>query len=108
MLKHVKAQLIMIKNLFGISKQRMILRYHVQLKMKSTKASRYFSEKWSESRGRRRKYALYTRSSRRFAKSAVIYCPGKAANAGGVAVSALEMSQNAERLAWSFEKLTVC
>ena len=66
MLKHVKAQLIMIKNLFGISKQRMILRYHVQLKMKSTKASRYFSEKWSESRGRRRKYALYTRSSRRF------------------------------------------
>ena len=40
-----------------------------------------------------------------FAKSAVIYCPGKAANAGGVAVSALEMSQNAERLAWSFEKV---
>ena len=30
---------------------------------------------------------------------------GKAANAGGVAVSALEMSQNAERLAWSFEKV---
>ena len=32
MLKHVKAQLIMIKNLFGISKQRMTLRYHVQHK----------------------------------------------------------------------------
>lgn len=35
----------------------------------------------------------------------VYYCPGKAANAGGVAVSALEMSQNAERLSWSFEKV---
>lgn len=36
-------------------------------------------------------------------KAKVIYCPGKAANAGGVAVSALEMSQNSERSAWSFE-----
>lgn len=35
----------------------------------------------------------------------VRYCPGKAANAGGVAVSALEMSQNSERLSWSFEKV---
>lgn len=35
----------------------------------------------------------------------VIYCPGKAANAGGVAVSALEMSQNSERLSWSFEQV---
>lgn len=35
----------------------------------------------------------------------VHYCPGKAANAGGVAVSALEMSQNSERLSWSFEKV---
>lgn len=35
----------------------------------------------------------------------VIYCPGKAANAGGVAVSALEMSQNSERLSWTFEKV---
>ncbi len=32
-----------------------------------------------------------------------MYGPAKAANAGGVAVSALEMSQNSERLAWSFE-----
>lgn len=38
-------------------------------------------------------------------KAGVYYCPGKAANAGGVAVSALEMSQNAERLSWSFEKV---
>ena len=42
MLKHVKAQLIMIKNLFGISKQRMTLRYHVQHKMKSTKSKPLF------------------------------------------------------------------
>ncbi|HCM90299.1 MULTISPECIES: NADP-specific glutamate dehydrogenase [Vagococcus] len=35
----------------------------------------------------------------------VIYCPGKAANAGGVAVSALEMAQNAQRLPWTFEKV---
>ncbi len=33
----------------------------------------------------------------------VVYCPGKAANAGGVAVSALEMSQNSARLSWTFE-----
>ncbi|MHC5373263.1 NADP-specific glutamate dehydrogenase [Enterococcus sp. LJL120] len=33
----------------------------------------------------------------------IIYCPGKAANAGGVAVSALEMAQNSQRLNWSFE-----
>lgn len=38
-------------------------------------------------------------------KAGVLYCPGKAANAGGVAVSALEMSQNSERLSWSFEKV---
>ena len=31
-----------------------------------------------------------------------MYGPAKAANAGGVAVSALEMSQNSQRLAWSF------
>ncbi len=35
----------------------------------------------------------------------IIYCPGKAANAGGVAVSALEMAQNAQRLPWTFEKV---
>ena len=35
----------------------------------------------------------------------VIFGPGKAANAGGVATSALEMSQNSERLSWSFEEV---
>ena len=35
----------------------------------------------------------------------VLFCPGKAANAGGVATSALEMSQNSERLSWSFEEV---
>ena len=34
----------------------------------------------------------------------VVFAPGKAANAGGVAVSALEMSQNSMRIAWSFEE----
>lgn len=38
-----------------------------------------------------------------FRKSGVLYGPGKASNAGGVAVSGLEMSQNSERLSWSFE-----
>ena len=33
----------------------------------------------------------------------VLYAPGKAANAGGVATSALEMQQNATRDSWSFE-----
>ena len=35
----------------------------------------------------------------------VIFAPGKASNAGGVATSALEMSQNSERLSWSFEEV---
>ncbi len=35
----------------------------------------------------------------------VLFCPGKAANAGGVATSALEMSQNSERLHWTFEEV---
>ena len=35
----------------------------------------------------------------------VFFLPGKAANAGGVATSALEMSQNGERLQWTFEKV---
>ena len=38
-------------------------------------------------------------------ESGVLFCPGKAANAGGVATSALEMSQNSERLSWSFEEV---
>ncbi len=33
----------------------------------------------------------------------VLFCPGKASNTGGVATSALEMSQNSERISWSFE-----
>lgn len=37
-----------------------------------------------------------------FIKCKVLFLPGKAANAGGVAVSALEMSQNSARLNWSF------
>lgn len=38
-------------------------------------------------------------------KNGVYFVPGKAANAGGVATSALEMSQNSERLSWSFEEV---
>ena len=38
-------------------------------------------------------------------KNGVLFVPGKAANAGGVATSALEMSQNSERLSWSFEEV---
>lgn len=38
-------------------------------------------------------------------ETGVIYGPGKAANAGGVATSGLEMSQNSERLSWSFEEV---
>ncbi len=35
----------------------------------------------------------------------VLFVPGKAANAGGVATSALEMTQNSERLSWTFEEV---
>ena len=38
-------------------------------------------------------------------KNGVIFAPGKAANAGGVATSALEMPQNSERLSWTFEEV---
>ena len=40
-----------------------------------------------------------------FQQSGILFCPGKAANAGGVATSALEMSQNSERLSWTFEEV---
>ena len=40
-----------------------------------------------------------------FQQNGVLFASGKAANAGGVAVSALEMSQNAMRISWSFEKV---
>ena len=35
----------------------------------------------------------------------MLFVPGKASNAGGVATSALEMSQNSERLSWTFEEV---
>ncbi|ROR26421.1 glutamate dehydrogenase (NADP+) [Mobilisporobacter senegalensis] len=38
-------------------------------------------------------------------KNGVLFAPGKAANAGGVATSALEMTQNSERLSWTFEEV---
>lgn len=38
-------------------------------------------------------------------KNGVMFAPGKAANAGGVATSALEMTQNSERLSWTFEEV---
>ena len=40
-----------------------------------------------------------------FQKAGVLFGPAKAANAGGVAVSALEMSQNSQRLSWTFEEV---
>ncbi|MDR0380613.1 MAG: NADP-specific glutamate dehydrogenase [Oscillospiraceae bacterium] len=38
-------------------------------------------------------------------QNGVLFAPGKAANAGGVAVSALEMSQNSMRLSWTFDEV---
>ena len=40
-----------------------------------------------------------------FQDAKILYCPGKASNAGGVSVSGLEMSQNSERLSWSREEV---
>jgi glutamate dehydrogenase (NADP+) len=40
-----------------------------------------------------------------FIKNKVSFGPGKAANAGGVATSGLEMSQNSQRLPWSFDEV---
>lgn len=40
-----------------------------------------------------------------FSKNKIIFAPAKAANAGGVATSGLEMSQNSLRLSWSFEEV---
>ena len=40
-----------------------------------------------------------------FIENGVMFAPGKAANAGGVATSALEMSQNSQRLSWTFEEV---
>ncbi|WHY00675.1 NADP-specific glutamate dehydrogenase [Neobacillus sp. DY30] len=40
-----------------------------------------------------------------FLENDILFAPGKAANAGGVAVSALEMAQNSQRLSWTFEEV---
>lgn len=40
-----------------------------------------------------------------FLKAGVLFAPGKAANAGGVATSALEMAQSSQRIYWSFEEV---
>jgi glutamate dehydrogenase (NADP+) len=40
-----------------------------------------------------------------FQDAKLLYAPGKASNAGGVAVSGLEMSQNSERLSWTSEEV---
>ncbi len=40
-----------------------------------------------------------------FARHKILFCPGKAANAGGVATSGLEMSQNSQRLHWTREQV---
>ena len=40
-----------------------------------------------------------------FQDAKILYCPGKASNAGGVSVSGLEMTQNAQHLSWSSEEV---
>ena len=40
-----------------------------------------------------------------FLDNKILFAPGKAANAGGVATSALEMSQNSQRLSWTAEEV---
>jgi len=44
-------------------------------------------------------------ATKKLQQAGVLFAPGKAANAGGVATSALEMSQNSMRLSWSFEEV---
>ena len=44
-------------------------------------------------------------ATKMFQDAGVLFAPGKAANAGGVATSALEMSQNSMRYSWSFEEV---
>ena len=44
-------------------------------------------------------------ATRYFQDSGILFCPGKASNAGGVATSALEMTQNSQRLSWTFEEV---
>ncbi|MBE6900607.1 MAG: NADP-specific glutamate dehydrogenase [Ruminococcaceae bacterium] len=40
-----------------------------------------------------------------YKNAGILYAPGKASNAGGVATSGLEMTQNSERLSWTFEEV---
>lgn len=42
-----------------------------------------------------------------FESNRVLYAPGKAANAGGVAISGLEMAQNSMRMSWTFEEVDI-
>ena len=42
-----------------------------------------------------------------FHDNKILYAPGKASNAGGVAVSGLEMSQNSQRISWTREELDI-
>ena len=44
-------------------------------------------------------------ATRYLQEKGVLFAPGKASNAGGVATSALEMSQNSQRLSWSLEEV---
>ena len=69
----------------------------------------YIMELKNIERGRIREYAekygvknmpSTPEAVRIFQEAKVLYCPGKASNAGGVAVSGLEMTQNSERLKW--------
>ena len=48
---------------------------------------------------------LYPEAIEVFQGSGILYAPGKASNAGGVATSALEMSQNSQRLSWTFDEV---
>ncbi len=40
-----------------------------------------------------------------YKQAGILYCPGKASNAGGVATSCLEMSQNSSHISWSFDEV---
>ena len=42
---------------------------------------------------------------RQFLEAKILYAPGKAANAGGVSVSGLEMAQNSQKFSWSAEEV---
>ncbi len=60
---------------------------------------------WRQGRGGRRQHADHHRRNRPVPGSWRAVCPGKAANAGGVATSGLEMAQNAARMGWKAEKV---